>query len=286
MHDGSFLVVDDEYRTALQRIDVPENSDDSELIFQETALALGDGLIQRQLIGRLDDLEGAARGLNDRLYIIGSHNDAYKGKLSSRQKLVSFSIGAQGTENVLTKNSVAKSLRNRYPALAEKYRSSRQDRDNALNIEALAFDRKRDRLLIGLRSPRIDSSAIVVSLLNPTEFMQPDAQPDWAESIWTLDLDKGGLRAMAYDDRSDSFIVVSQRETGKKKRFKCWVIAADGSSAPRRVKSKKKKLFANVEGVVSTPEGILFVRDDGKRKKKQGASWFLLHREQLGLNNS
>lgn len=278
---SSYLIVEDEAAKALRRVDVL--SDKGVMALDEIPITLGKGFIQRQLLGRLDDLEGAARGADNRLYVIGSHDDAYKGKLSARQKIFSFSITNQGTERPHSRHAISASLKATYPELAAGFRRGKQDRNEALNIEALAFDRKRDRLLIGLRSPRIDGDAIVVSLLNPGAFLEQDADPVWAESLWKLELEKGGLRALSYDDATDSLIAVSQRESGKSQRFKLWVIAADGQSLPRRVKSTDKDLFTAVEGIVSTDDGILFIRDDGNRRKKQRASWFLLSRQQLGI---
>lgn len=278
-----YLIVEDEAVRALHVVDFTDTDDKQHL--NEKVITLGKGFFQRQMLGRLDDLEGAARGMDSRLYVITSHDDAYKGKQSNRQKLISFSLSDQGDQQPLMRKNLYASLMAQYPELAEKFRKSRRDASDRLNVESLAFDRKRQHLLIGFRSPRLSGNAVVVVMKNPQAYLQEQAEPDWAKDLWTLDLEKGGLRAMTYDDPSDNLIVVSQRESGKAQRYKLWTVAADGQSAPLQIHSDDKNLFDNVEGLTSTPDGVVFVKDDGNRRKKRGASWFVLQRRQLGIDS-
>lgn len=287
-----YLIVEDEPARALHLVNISKT--DNSLHSSEEVMSLGDSFIQRQMLGRLDDLEGAARGIDNRLYVISSHDDAYKGRQSSRQKLTSFSISGsmpakksspQRTQYPLMRKDLYASLKAQYPELAKKFQSSKRNSKDRLNVEALAFDRKRQHLLIGFRSPRLAGNAIVVILKNPDAYLQQQSEPDWADNIWTLDLEKGGLRAMSYDEPSDLLLLVSQRESGKSQRYKLWSVAADRLSAPQRIHSTDKQLFNNVEGLTSTPDGITFVRDDGNRRKKQGATWFQLQRQQLGIES-
>lgn len=275
-----FLVVEDESRQALTRFTLRESG----TVVQEHSFAIGNNFIERQTIGQLDDLEAAARGNGNRRYVIGSHSDANRRRFSARQKFISMLIDEKGAGNVQIRLGLAQELKSNYPLLRNALEKAGKNAQQALNIEALAFDRKRKRLLIGLRSPTIEGDAVIVILLNPEDYFQDNADPAFADSLWTLNLDNGGMRAMTYDDESDALLAVSRRESGKSRSFKLWLIDAGGQTVPRRIRSKKKDLFNNVEGVVSTGESVLFVRDDGQRRKNRGASWFSLNRNQIGID--
>ncbi|MFK7892183.1 MAG: hypothetical protein AB8B63_15305 [Granulosicoccus sp.] len=275
-----FLVVEDEPHQALTRLTIEEK----DAVVVERSFAISSSFIERQAIGQLDDLEAAARGNGNRRYVVGSHSDANRKRFSARQKIISLPIDAHGHGTVRVKLGLAQELRSNYPALRDAMRNAGKDDQQTLNIEALAFDRKRNRLLIGLRSPTIEGDAVIVPLLNPEDYFQGNADPVFADSLWRLNLDNGGMRALTYDDESDTLIAVSRKESGKSRRFKLWLIGADGQKKARRIRSEKKDLFDNVEGVVSIGDSVLFVRDDGQRRKNRGASWFSLHRSQIGVD--
>ena len=290
--DGSLLVVEDEAAQALRRVRIdPEGDDDRPRVLEETVLARAGGPLARLAIGPLEDLEGAASDRAGRVFAIGSHGAGRRG--ADRRKLMRFTVsGHEATDLVLTRN-LYRDLTLAHPALAAELDGDGRDERRRLNIEGLAYDLRRGALLIGLRTPRLDDRAVIVRLLNPDAYIADGARPRFDVEPWTLELDKGGLRAMDYDERSDRLLLVSRRETRGGGRFKLWHARADGEGRPSRVRLPAgKKLLDDVEGVAvldrgpAATRGVLFVRDDGRRGKGRGADWFVLPRAELGLDRA
>ena len=177
----------------------------------------------------------------------------------------------------------------KYARLSKKTNSKKKRKLNSLNIEGLAYDRKRQELLIGLRTPTIKDNAIIIRMLNAVQYMQGE-EPLFAEQLQAIDLDKGSIRALAYDDRSDALLIASQRESGGKDRSSLWVVPLAGSTnavyaqRPVRIPSRDNDLFDDVEGLTPIADKILFVRDNGDSKSKRKELWFTLSRSQLGLD--
>ncbi|HKY06235.1 MAG TPA: DUF3616 domain-containing protein, partial [Blastocatellia bacterium] len=123
--------------------------------------------------------------------------------------------------------------------------------DDGLNIEGLAWDPQGGRLLLGLRSPRAGSAALVVALkpANPGgRFAYENFQP---EDIKTIRLPLGGLaiRSIEYDNRSKVFNIIAGATEGQDKTdFKLWHWDGnDGQPQLREVTTFDRKL---------KPEGV------------------------------
>ncbi len=281
LEDGTLLVINDESGSPLRRITINNASFDNFQI-SEYPQATADGFIKRRLIGPLDDLEGIAKLSSQRFFVIGSHENASRGRLPLREKLVLLTRDGANITSALMRQDLYEQLDLQVPDLTAVTEGSKRDDSSKINIEGLAYDRKRHRLLIGLRTPTIDNNAIIVALNNPVEYLE-GAAPDFNNTLLTVDLDKQGIRAMAYDDLSDQLLLVGKRETGKKKHFSLWALNAQSLQDPVRYRSKSNKLFDNVEGLTPINGGIMFVRDEGDSRKKSTDHWFILTRTQLGL---
>ena len=240
---------------------------------------------EREDVGELDDLEGVARDATDRVFVVGSHDDAGERAASDRQKLVRYALEDGRARDVVVSRRLRQDLLDAHPGIAGEIADGGRT-DGMLNIEALAVDRRRGHLLIGLRTPRLDKDAVIVRLSNPDAYVEGEAPAAFDAAPWTLDLDKGGLRALAYDDGTDQLLIVSRRESGKGGAFKLWRVAADGTAPPVRIRlPDEKDPFDDVEGLVPLGDGagVLFVRDDGRRDGREGGGWFAVSRERLGL---
>ncbi len=290
--DGRFLIVEDEPERALRLVSIDLSSDDTISLKSEAHLDLPQGLTARLAIGELDDLEGAAHDQSGRLYVVSSHDDSAPHWSSKRQKLLRFSIQDGRMHEVSRILTLRRDLLARYPQLEAESRSQGKKKEaGAMNIEALAYDRSRDDLLIGFRTPVLDGKSIIVRLTNPDAYLSDDAPPELGEPLWSVDLDEGGIRAMAYDDQSDQLLLISRRENHKKDSYKLWRMAADGRTPATRIDiGEQEDMLKNVEGITpvslgnASASGLLLVRDNGNRKKGRGADWFMLSRRQLGLD--
>ncbi|NND91963.1 MAG: hypothetical protein HKN42_13975 [Granulosicoccus sp.] len=288
--DGRFLVVEDESARALRLI---SGSDGNPLtgFDVESSVAMPEKMQERWKLAMLDDLEGAAHDRSHRLYVVSSHDDQLPYWVSRRQKLLRFSIRDGRIADVSVKLTLRRDLLASYPRLADAVRPNRKTKESGLSVEALAYDRRREVLLIGLRSPLVNDKAIIVRLLNPDAYLGEGVEPEFEPDLWTLDLDKGGLRAMAYDDRSDQLLLVSRREHRGNAAFKLWRLPADRTGKVRRIQvGKKDDLFDRVEGLTpferpgASDSGVLFVRDNGKNRSRRGADWFIISRSTLGID--
>ena len=291
--DGTLIVVEDEPRRPMRRVTIAVDADaldgrdptagDAIRVVDEKRLKIAKG--EREDVGELDDLEGVARDAADRVFVVGSHDDAGERAASDRQKLVRYALEDGRARDVVVSRRLRQDLLDAHPGIAGEIADGGRT-DGALNIEALAVDRRRGHLLIGLRTPRLDKDAVIVRLSNPDAYVEGEAPAAFDAAPWTLDLDKGGLRALAYDDGTDQLLIVSRRESGKGGAFKLWRVAADGAAPPVRIRlPDEKDPFDDVEGLVPLGDGagVLFVRDDGRRDGREGGGWFAVSRERLGL---
>ena len=287
--DGRFLVVEDEPKRALRLVSFETSDNDASI--RETDLALPGSLTERLSIGTLDDLEGSAHDQSGRIYIVTSHDDSAPHWVSKRQKLLRFSVEDGRMHDVARSLTLRQDLLNTFPQLDANPSKKGKSESLGMNIEGLAYDRRRDVLLIGFRSPVLEGNAIIVSLMNPDAYLSGNASPVLSKSLWSVALDKGGLRAMSYDDASDQLLLVSRRENHKNDDYKLWRLAADGKTPAMQIElGDKEKMMQNVEGLApitldsQAHPALLLVRDNGNRKKGQGGKWFIVSRTELGLD--
>lgn len=288
---GRFLVVEDEPERALRLITTKLSTSDEISLEGESRLELPSSLDLRLTLGVLDDLEGAAHDRSQRFYLVSSHDDSAPHWRSKRQKLLRFTIQDGRMNDVARKLILRRDLLAFYPQLAKAAQDKRKKNAPALNIEALAYDRSRDVLLIGLRAPLLNGKSIIIRLLNPDAYLNDVEQPSLDDALWLVDFDKGGLRAMAYDDRTDQLLLVSRREDHEDDGDKLSRLSADGRDSAQRIDiGDQEDRLSRVEGLVSfeidslSDSGYLFVRDNGNAKQGRGADWFVLTRKQLGLD--
>lgn len=290
LSEGRFLVVEDEPDRALRLITAKLSTSNEISIESESELGLPSGLTARWTLGVLDDLEGVAHDGFQRFYVVSSHDDSAPYWISTRQKLLRFTIHDGRMGDVATKLTLRRDLLDSYPELANADHEKRKGKASVLNIEALAYDRKREVLLIGLRAPLLNGKSIIIRMLNPDAYLDNADQPVVDDELWLVDLDNGGLRAMTYDDKTDQLLLISRRENHKDDSYKLWRLSADGQDSAVRIHiGDQEDMLDSVEGLAAfevdslLESGLMFVRDNGNSKKGRGADWFVLTRKQLGL---
>lgn len=86
----------------------------------------------------------------------------------------------------------------------------------ALNIEAIAWDPGRQRLLLGLRDPVVDGQALVVPVrLADGRFTRESLRLDGGRALH-LPLDGAGIRSLEHDARTGGFKVITGPGPGRK----------------------------------------------------------------------
>ena len=86
---------------------------------------------------------------------------------------------------------------------------------NALNIEAIAWDPDRQRLLLGLRAPVVDGHALVVPIaLADGRFARESLRLDGGRAL-RLPLDGAGIRSLEHDPRTGGFKVITGPGPGR-----------------------------------------------------------------------
>jgi hypothetical protein len=94
--------------------------------------------------------------------------------------------------------------------VAELRGAERRSGDDVLNIEGLAWDPRGERLLLGLRAPVVEGSALVVPIRLADAngpFARENLRVDGAAI--RLELDGDGIRSIEYDERVKAFRVIS-----------------------------------------------------------------------------
>ena len=177
-------------------------------------------------------------------YIVGSQssqNDA------DRNALVRFTFDAasQSVPKAETLTNLREFLITNVPEL----KSDKKASEGGLNIEGIAWDFKRGRWLLGLRSPLgADGSALVVAIAEP--------------NVIPLKLSGLGIRDIQYDPESNSFLIISGApEHQEKTEFTLWEWTgapdqAGSESGLRREQDLDPKL---------KPEGITHVEIGGRK---------------------
>jgi hypothetical protein len=151
------------------------------------------------------DLEGIT-GSGKHFYVVGSQSKA-TGFDGDGLVRFTFDPARRRAENVERIQGLKAWLAANVPEL---HGAARRSGDDVLNIEAIAWDAKRGRLLLGLRAPVIGGNALVI----PIRLASPDGPLSAANlrvdgRAIALPLQGAGIRSLEYDDRAGAFRVIS-----------------------------------------------------------------------------
>ena len=120
----------------------------------------------------------------------------------------------------------------------------RKGKEGGINIEGLAWDPRKSRLLIGLRSPIVEGNALLVplELRDPQgPFSLDNLQVENKKAI-KLDLGGIGIRSIEYDQRSSGFKIISgAAEDQKQTDFGLWEWNGDEKQGVLRLTKKFEK---------------------------------------------
>jgi pSer/pThr/pTyr-binding forkhead associated (FHA) protein len=140
-----------------------------------------------------------------------------------------------------------------------------------LNIEGITWDPNNGRLLLGLRSPLLSGSAIIVplKLKNPLAPMTND-NVQLATPIIRVDLGGQGIRDLDYNPQLKSYLILSgATELSEKTDFGLWEWTGEAGAAPRReVMLDEKAKPEGLTNVTINGKNFLFIVGDASRYLK------------------
>jgi hypothetical protein len=218
---------------------------------------------------KVRDAEGIAAD-GSSIYVIGSHSRTNRGRIPTTALLK-----LRWIHGSLELEAAIHGLRDRLEAAIPEVAAARfrQPDDGGLNIEGLAWDPHRRRLLLGLRGPLIGGRPAVV----PIEIVGSGAQVDAVISkpIAIAGIEGFGIRAIQHDPQWGGFVLITggvgRRAGSGGNRFTLWRWSGDVKDSARaimRFPSRLGGFEVRPEGVsrlsLSTGESyILVVTDNG-----------------------
>ena len=156
---------------------------------------------------RIEDLEGITTD-GTHFYVASSQS---RPKAAAQEGLVRFRFDARGqtVEGVESVSGLKKFLVENVTELREE--GDRKGKQGGVNIEGIAWDPRRGRLLLGLRSPVVEGHALLVPLkLRDVRgaFSVDNLEVENSRAI-RLPLGGAGVRSIEYDKLANVFRVIS-----------------------------------------------------------------------------
>lgn len=202
---------------------------------------------------RVDDAEGIAAD-GQFVYVAGSHSLSRDG-VSRRDRLVRLRWTPAGLSADSSVDGLTALLSAALPEIAAGH--ARASNDAGLNIEGLAWDARRQRLLLGLRSPlAADGSPLVVPLHWPADAAAPIVEAP----IRIGGMTGGGLRALRADPLRGGFLLTTERSEGAGAGFVLWRWTGNDGAAATPI----THFPAELDGVSVKVEGVASVRVPGR----------------------
>lgn len=155
----------------------------------------------------IEDLEGITTD-GTHFYVVSSQA---RPKAMEKAGLVRFKFNAQSqsVEEVESISGLRTFLMENVAELRDEGR--RKGKNGGINIEGLAWDPRRGRLLLGLRTPIINEQALLVPLRlrDPKGRLSVDNLEVADPKLIRLPLDGSGVRGIEYDGRKNVFLIIS-----------------------------------------------------------------------------
>lgn len=281
LEDGRLLIVEDEASRALSIVELlPDGS-----IAENAAL---DNRLLSSFRSKLSDLEGLTMSADGYIYAITSHSRTKKGtRKQAREQLVRFKIRGNDLIDSGVYTGLTDQLKN--SGVFERAVENSVNKNvsfQAINIEALSFDKEGRRLLLGFREPLIDGKAMIVVVENPVGIFERGEQPIFSEDVILVELEGGGIRSLAYDPVKGLYLMVNEAPAADgKNQFQLWTWSGALAEQPMRVELRGMTGLKNVEAIapviINGETKLLIVSDDGSSKKNQPAKYMVLEYEQL-----
>ena len=279
--DGKLLIAEDEPNHAFSIVSI----DPSGRFIEDEAL---DTRVITGFKRRLSDLEALARDDEGFIYALTSHSRTRKGNRSpDREHLMRFKIqdgnvlGLTSYDNLTQVLETDKKL---HDLIRE--RTKAEVAFEEINIEGMAFDPVKKRLVLGFRDPEFNNMALVAFISNPKDVFERNAKPEFDE-VAILDIDGGGIRSINYDPVLKNYVIANEVKDENGQKFsQLWTWSGNPTEEPQKISLPNLQHITNVEAVDSiTVNGkpqMILMGDEGNASQKITAKYMLVDYSQLG----
>ena len=278
--DGRILIAEDEPNHAFSVLSI----DKSGHLVEDEAL---DTRIITGFKRRLNDLEALARDNEGFIYALTSHSRNRKGQRSpDREHLMRFKIQGGDVLGLTSYNNLTQVLESDtklHDLIRE--RTKAEVSFEEINIEGMAFDPVKKRLVLGFRDPEFNNMALVAFISNPKDVFEHNAKPEFDE-VAVLDIGGGGIRSLNYDPVLKNYVIANEvkDETGEK-FSQLWTWSGNPTDEPHKISLPNLQHITNVEAVDSiTVNGkphMILMGDEGNASQKITAKYMLVDYSQF-----
>lgn len=279
--DGKLLIAEDEPNHAFSIISI----DKTGRFIEDEAL---DTRVITGFKRRLSDLEALARDDEGFIYALTSHSRTRKGNRSpDREHLMRFKIqdgNVLGLTSYDNLTQVLETDHKLHDLIRE--RTKAEVSFEEINIEGMAFDPVKKRLVLGFRDPEFNNMALVAFISNPKDVFERNAQPEFDE-VAILDIDGGGIRSLNYDPVLKNYVIANEVKDENGQKFsQLWTWSGNPTDEPQKISLPNLQHITNVEAVDSiTVNGkpqMILMGDEGNASQKITAKYMLVDYNQLG----
>ena len=279
--DGKLLIAEDEPNHAFSIVSI----DSSGRFIEDEAL---DTRVITGFKRRLSDLEALARDDEGFIYALTSHSRTRKGNRSpDREHLMRFKIqdgNVLGLTSYDNLTQVLETDHKLHDLIRE--RTKAEVSFEEINIEGMAFDPVKKRLVLGFRDPEFNNMALVAFISNPKDVFERNAQPEFDE-VAVLDIDGGGIRSLNYDPVLKNYVIANEVKDENGQKFsQLWTWSGNPTDEPQKILLPNLHHITNVEAVDSiTVNGkpqMILMGDEGNASQKITAKYMLVDYSQFG----
>lgn len=273
--DGRLLVIEDEHSRAASIVSFkPDGTlDENESV---------DTRIVRGFKRKLSDLEGLTLDNDGYVYAITSHSRNREGvRRPDREHFIRFKIRGNEVVELSSFNGLVDILESseQVEQLLRSKIGTMLD-FKTINIEGLAFDPNKNRILLGFRDPEFSDKSMILYIDNPKEMFEKKAKPNFVDAAF-LDIKGGGIRSINYDPVLKSFILTNEVKDEKGKKFpQFWLWNGEPASEAKPIDLPNMNHMTNVEAVdsvkVNGQNRLIFMSDDGDATKNIGGKYMIV----------
>ena len=279
--DGKLLIAEDEPNHAFSIISI----DKTGRFVEDEAL---DTRVITGFKRRLSDLEALACDDEGFIYALTSHSRTRKGNRSpDREHLMRFKIqdgNVLGLTSYDNLTQVLETDHKLHDLIRE--RTKAEVSFEEINIEGMAFDPVKKRLVLGFRDPEFNNMALVAFISNPKDVFERNAKPEFDE-VAVIDIDGGGIRSLNYDPVLKTYVIANEVKDENGQKFsQLWTWSGNPTDEPQKISLPNLQHITNVEAVDSiTVNGkpqMILMGDEGNASQKITAKYMLVDYSQLG----
>ena len=279
--DGKLLIAEDEPNHAFSIISI----DKTGRFIEDEAL---DTRVITGFKRRLSDLEALARDDEGFIYALTSHSRTRKGNRSpDREHLMRFKIqdgNVLGLTSYDNLTQVLETDHKLHDLIRE--RTKAEVSFEEINIEGMAFDPVKKRLVLGFRDPEFNNMALVAFISNSKDVFERNAKPEFDE-VAILDIDGGGIRSINYDPVLKNYVIANEVKDENGQKFsQLWTWSGNPTDEPQKISLPNLQHITNVEAVDSiTVNGkpqMIVMGDEGNASQKITAKYMVVDYSQFG----